>query len=135
MKKLKGSITIEASIVMSITIFIIFSFTILTLWLRDRVVVTAVLQEALEMGRQQDSEEIQDWLAAELDVLFAAEGRLTEVDFDEDKAGIGWSSESTSLYPGGELLFAEKIERRYYDPPSFLRTCRIAERLVENIDN
>lgn len=130
MRKVKGSITVEASLVMSITLFILFSFIILTLLLHDRVVVTAALQEAAELGRQKTSGELGSLSVKNPEPLYAAKGQLAEFELREDGAVISWSSERASLYPGGGIWFNEKIERTYYDPPAFLRMCRIAEQVI-----
>ena len=130
-EEVKGSITVEASIIMSIIIFVLFSFILLTLWLRDRVVTEAVICEAAENGRHEDTDEISHWIETELKGLYAAEGQITEMSCDENGVNIGWSSMGTSLYPGGSIHFKELIERSFYDPPSFLRMCRIAEQLMD----
>lgn len=128
-----GSLTVEASFVAVASILVLFVVITLTLWLRDRTAVTAILWEGVEMTRQDEEAEVLSWLAEELDVQYYSEGSLTEFAVGEEEVAISYSGAQSVLGSWGSVRFTEEVSREIPDPVSFLYQCRLAEGIMEVI--
>ena len=118
-----GSLTVEASLVMILVIFTVFSLLMLTLWLRDRSAVCFALGESLYTVQERSEES----LRADLEELLVVKGGLTEFSVGENQRRAAWQGESLLFWPGITLSFEDTKERRVYRPIEFLRFCRAAQ--------
>lgn len=128
-----GSLTVEASFISTAGILVLFAVIALTLWLRDRTAVTAILWEGAEMARQEEEAEVSSWLTGELEEQFYLEGSLMEFTEEEDGVVISYTGAQSVLGFFGSVSFAEEVSCEISDPVSFLYQCRLAEDITEAI--
>lgn len=75
-KKVKAVFTVEAAAVMLLTILTIFSLMSLSLWLRERVILSSALTESLYCRNRQEAEQC---LNRAKEKIFASDSSLTLV--------------------------------------------------------
>ena len=128
-----GSLTVEASFVVTASILVLFAVITLTLWVRDRTTVTAILWEGVEMTRGEEEAEVLSWLHEELAVQYYSEGSLTEFSAGEDSVTVSYAGAQKALGFYGSVSFYDEASREIPDPVSFLYQCRLAEGIAEAI--
>ena len=132
----RGSLAVEASILVPFLIFIVFAFLCLCLYLHDRSVLVACAAELAGKGvaqKYQSEEALEEWLNAQARGL--AEGRLLAVrEFEvsvkvtAQKVVVGYRG-STPLLGGLELQ--EEAYAKRLNPVTFIRGGRQLGGLIQ----
>ena len=90
-KKVKAVFTVEAAAVMLLTILTIFSLMSLSLWLRERVILSSALTESLYCRNRQEAEQCLNRAARKL--LFLGDNREEDLPGSAHFAPVSSSAE------------------------------------------
>lgn len=101
-KKVKAVFTVEAAAVMLLTILTIFSLMSLSLWLRERVILSSVLTESLYCRNRQEAEQC---LNRAKEKIFASDSSLALDSFDEYTVQASGSGNMAAVGLPRKLLF------------------------------
>lgn len=135
-KMKKGSLTVEASMLIPFLILIIFAFLCLTLYLHDRSVLSSCAAELAGKGaaeKYRDEKELEAWLkgqAFELarGKLFCLKDTEASVKVTKQKITVSYTGRSSLL---GGLSVKEEGEAVRLNPTKRLRSIREIKRLGE----
>ncbi len=124
--KLKGSFTVEASLVMPVVILTVISVSLLAMGLRDRVYSTAWV-------RRQAAVQAADGAAGAADE--AMQLLVSDADLSVTETGAGGRSVSCAgsagrIWPGGTVSYSDGAETQILDQPAFLYRCRLAQEIL-----
>jgi len=132
----RGSLTVEASLLIPFLLFLIFAVLSLSLYLHDRSVLASCAAEAAGKGAQKkyvNEEDLEAWLTGEARGL--ASGRLlalkefeVEADVTRQAVTITYSGR-TELLGGLEIRGQETAKR--LKPVEFIRGSRQLEELLK----
>ena len=135
-KMKKGSLTVEASMLIPFLILIIFAFLCLTLYLHDRSVLSSCAAELAGKGaaeKYRDEKELEAWLKGQAFGL--ARGKLlclkdtgASVKVTKQKITVSYTGRSSLL---GGLSVKEEGEAVRLNPAKRLRSIREIKRLGE----
>lgn len=101
-KKVKAVFTVEAAAVMLLTILTIFSLMSLSLWLRERVILSSALTESLYCRNRQEAEQC---LNRAKEKIFASDSSLALDSFDEYTVQASGSGNMAGCRAARKLLF------------------------------
>lgn len=129
--RLKGSFTIEAALVMPISIFVITAVICFSMWERDMVATQARMIESIQVYRSmslEDAEELLDDMESSTlySVVWASEPYE-----EQGKIGVTAAGRSYGIFENIRLHFSGNIKRGFCDPASFLRKCGLIQTLVK----
>lgn len=125
---LEGSLTVEASLVMMLVLLVVFSLLALTLWLRDRTVVTCTLHESLYRVADAAQGQLQEGVAE----MYAVSGELGDLSLGKERRSVSYTGNAYRFWPGLTLSFVENVRRDICQPVEFLRLYRTAQLLRES---
>lgn len=109
-KKVKAVFTVEAAAVMLLTILTIFSLMSLSLWLRERVILSSALTESLYCRNRQEAEQC---LNRAKEKIFASDSSLALDSFDEYTVqASGSRKHGRAAGLPGSFSFSETTERK-----------------------
>lgn len=123
-ERLDAVFTIEAAAVMIMTMLVIFSILSLSLWLRERMILSAGMKESLYCRTFPEAEQC---LQGMKEKLFAGESTVVIDTFDSESRKAEGSGFMTAFGLPGGFSFSEAAERRRYPAVRFLLLCRAAE--------
>ena len=120
--RLKGSFTVEASLVMPAVLFTVISLVMLAMGLRDRVYVSAWIRASADTAAVSEADPGSPELlisAGELSSETAGGGRV-----------LSYSGSAGRIWPGGSVSYSDTAAGRDPDQPGFMYICRLAESLI-----
>ena len=130
-KRLKGSFTIEAALLMPIVLFVIFAVICFSLWERDMIVAQASMIESIQVYRSISLDEAEELLDdMERSTLYSIVW-ASEPYKEQGKIGVTAAGRSYGIFENIRLRFAGNIKRGFCDPASFIRKCGLIQTLVK----
>lgn len=116
--RLKGSFTVEASLVMPVVLFTVISLVMLAMGLRDRVYVSAWIRASANAAAVSEAEPDSP------DLLISAGGLTSESA--RGARILSYSGSAGRIWPGGAVTYTDTAAGRDPDQPGFLYICRLA---------
>lgn len=143
-KMLRGSVTIEASLILPFLIFLIWNLCYLSFFLYDQnIALQGNYTTALRAERGGSAEAEKYQLAEEKykravgEKLVCAESRK-EIEIKEDEITV--TTKFSMKAPGGMLFYSgwesdQKMKVKSYEPVAWIRRCRSTENMLEQIQS
>ena len=123
-KKVKAVFTVEAAAVMLLTIFSLMS---LSLWLRERVILSSALTESLYCRNRQEAEQC---LNRAKEKIFASDSSLALDSFDEYTVQASGSGNMAAAGLPGSFSFSETTERKICPAVRILLLYRAVQNII-----
>lgn len=126
-KKVKAVFTVETAAVMILTILTLFSLISLSLWLRERVILSSALTESLYCRNRQEAEQC---LNRAKEKIFASDSLLALDSFDEYTVQASGSGNMAAAGLPGSFSFSETTERKICPAVRILLLYRAAQNII-----
>lgn len=129
-RRLSGSFTVEASLIMPMVLLVIFGLITFSLWQRDMVMVQAKMIESVQSARSLSAEQGEQILHnASKRTLYSSFGTAGP-DNAGKKISVSVAGSPKGIYEGLHFHFSGSFSRADYNPVSFMRKCALAQSLI-----
>ena len=124
-RRLKGSMTVEASLVMPVVLLCVISVAMMAMDLRDRVYISAWLGAEAQLAAEQG------YLVGEPELLVST-GSVQAVERSKSRIVLTYSGSGSAVWPGGSVSYEDTAVDRIPDQPSLMYICRMLETVIRS---
>lgn len=118
--RMQGSVTVEASLLMSVILMVLFLILQMDLLLTDQTRMTALLAEDCTYSAQEERER-NLWISEERKGFFYLEAERMQRSSKAEKVTVSYPSVQVALGYGHRVDPAQEITRKERDPVKYIR--------------